>query len=94
MNKNRILILVAVLALGAAAAFGQGKDGANFKFQPNTLVVSRSLYAGDANTVTPGQTLPPGCVMQTVSVPLIAGGNAKVKVRIHSMFATKETAHW
>ena len=74
MDKNRILILAAVLTLRATAAFGQGKDGANFKFQPNTSVPSRSVFVGDANTVTPGQTLLPGCVTQTVLVPLIGGG--------------------
>jgi hypothetical protein len=44
------------------------------------LVLSRSVYTGDANTVTAGQTLPPGCVAGNVTVPLIAGGSNKVAV--------------
>jgi hypothetical protein len=38
------------------------------------LVLSRSVYVGDANKVTPGQTLLSGCVTQIVLVPLIGGG--------------------
>jgi len=33
----------------------------HFKFQPDTLVLSRSVYTGTASTVTIGQTLPLGC---------------------------------
>lgn len=43
-------------------------------------MLSRSVYTGDANTVTAGQTLPPGCVAGNVTVPLIAGGSIKVAV--------------
>ena len=32
-------------------------------------------------TVSVGQTLPPGCVAQTVALPLLAGGTASVKVK-------------
>ena len=51
------------------------------EFKPDTLVLSRSVYAGDASTVTVGQTLPPNCVASTVTVPLIAGGTTTVKVK-------------
>jgi hypothetical protein len=51
-----------------------------FEFKPGTLVLSRSVYVGSAATVTLGQTLPPGCVAGTVSVPLLAGGTVAVKV--------------
>src|SRR5712672_3000383 len=51
---------------------------AQFEFQPDSLVLSRSVYAGDRNTVAPGQTLPPGCVAGNVTVPLIAGGSNQV----------------
>jgi hypothetical protein len=49
----------------------------------NTLILSRSTYAGDASTVTVGQTLPPGCVAGTVKVPtlpLSAGKTTNVTV--------------
>src|SRR3984893_19010425 len=32
-----------------------------FKFQPDSLVLSRSVYVGTASTVTIGETLPRGC---------------------------------
>ncbi len=56
------------------------EDHGRFHFTPDTLVLSRSVYAGNAATVTVGQTLPPGCVAGNVSVPLLAGGNASVAV--------------
>ena len=70
MNKNRVpLALIAaaasVLATGifvnkVAANDGQDRDG-RFKFQPDSLVLSRSVYVGTASTVTIGETLPLGC---------------------------------
>lgn len=50
------------------------------QFKPNSLVLSRSVYAGDASTVTVGQTLPPGCVAGTVKLPVLGGGTTNVKV--------------
>jgi uncharacterized protein (TIGR03437 family) len=45
-------------ALAASAAFGQsGSSG----FTAGNLVVSRSVYAGDATTIVKGQALPPVC---------------------------------
>jgi len=58
---------------------GAGSD--RFEFKSGTLVLSRSVFAGTASSVTVGQTLPPGCVARTVSVPLLAGGTASVKVK-------------
>ncbi|HTC92521.1 MAG TPA: hypothetical protein VK699_03590 [Terriglobales bacterium] len=52
-----------------------------FKFKANTLVLSRSVYAGNAATVSVGETLPPGCVAATVTLPLLAGGTTTVKVK-------------
>jgi hypothetical protein len=57
-----------------------GRGGDDPAFWPGNLVVSRSVYAGDAGTVTVGQTLPPGCVAGTVKVPLLAGGTTNVSV--------------
>jgi hypothetical protein len=53
----------------------------HFEFKTDTLVLSRSVYAGSAATVIVGQTLPPGCVAGTVTLPLIAGGTTTVKVK-------------
>ena len=88
MNKKKLLVagLAVVIAGGAAVArlaANDDKDGRSqhFRFQEDTLVLSRSVYAGTASTVTIGQTLPPGCVNTTVNVPLLAGGSAAVKVK-------------
>lgn len=71
--------LVSVLAVSAIARDGDDHD--QFRFKSNTLVLSRSVYAGNASTVTPGQTLPPGCVAGTVTLPLLGGGTTTVKVK-------------
>lgn len=65
--------------ISKAAAYGDDQD--NFQFKNGTLVVSRSVYAGSPATVTVGQTLPPGCVAGTVTLPLLAGGTTTVKVK-------------
>ena len=70
---------LSVLTAGIFAP-GVAADDDSFRFIPNTLVLSRSVYAGNAATVTVGQTLPPGCVAGTVPVQLLAGGTANVKV--------------
>jgi hypothetical protein len=91
---KRIFVL-AVLAFAAASMQAQGTsvrkvaadgdDGGSrsdrFEFKAGTLVLSRSVYAGNAATVSVGQTLPPGCVARTVAVPVLAGGTASVKVK-------------
>ena len=91
---KRIFVL-AVLAFAAASMQAQGTsvskvaadgdDGGGrsdrFEFKAGTLVLSRSVYAGTASSVTIGQTLPPGCVAQTVTLPLLAGGTTTVKVK-------------
>ena len=46
-------------------------DNSPFTFIPNSLVLSRSVYTGTAATVTVGQILPPGCVAQTVTLPVL-----------------------
>jgi hypothetical protein len=62
-------------------AFAGDDDHNTFKFKNGTLVVSRSVYAGDASSVTLGQTLPPGCVAGTITLPLLGGGTTTVKVK-------------
>lgn len=91
MKKTLILAAFALAAISAssaqtffmkAAADGDDHDRPrHFEFKPNTLVLSRSVYAGNPGTVTVGQTLPPGCVAGTVTLPLLAGGTTTVKVK-------------
>ena len=85
---------VAVLLAGAAIVFAAGvfakklvadddhRD--HFRFAPDSIVLTRSVYVGDASTVIAGEALPPGCVGGatglTVQVPLIAGGTTPVAV--------------
>ena len=58
-----------------------GRGGEDHRvFWPGNIVVTRSVYTGDASTVTVGQTLPPFCVAGTVNVPLLAGGTVSVAV--------------
>jgi hypothetical protein len=64
------------------ASDGDDRDhSGRFEFKKGTLVVSRSVYASNPSTVTVGQTLPPGCVARTVTLPLLAGGTTTVKVK-------------
>jgi hypothetical protein len=91
VNKQslRSKYLSALAAVGAAALLApvlhaQQFDNDRFHFVPDTLVLSRSVYAGNASTVTVGQTLPPNCVPGNVSIPLIAGGTVSVNVPANS----------
>jgi hypothetical protein len=56
----------------------------HFRFAPDSLVLSKSVYVGNASTVIAGEALPPGCMGGatglTVQVPLIAGGTTPVAV--------------
>src|SRR5262249_38167060 len=72
------VIVVAISVVAVRSAAGDHGDG---KFDSNSLVLSRSVYQGTAETVTVGQTLPPGCVDGTVTLPLIAGGTTTVSVK-------------
>jgi hypothetical protein len=75
-------VVLAATAVGLLAhSDGDGGRHEHFEFKDDTLVLSRSVFAGTASTVTIGQTLPPGCVAGTVAVPLIAGGTTNVKVK-------------
>ena len=84
MKKTFIAGVVATIALSTLTAGvftpSVAADDDFFLFIPDTLVLSRSVYAGNAATVTVGQTLPPGCVAGTVPVTLLVGGTANVKV--------------
>src|ERR1700676_4981232 len=57
----------------------------HFKFQPDSLVLSRSVYVGTASTVTIGETLPRGCAggangSTVVAVPTTTNGVTDVTV--------------
>ena len=83
---KKVFTLAALLAVSASMLAAQtfekrDDDHFRFEFRPGTLVLSRSVYAGDASTVTVGQTLPPGCVAGTVTLPLLAAGTTTVKVK-------------
>jgi hypothetical protein len=74
-------VVIAVASLGLFADDDRDGHSRHFEFKPDTLVLSRSVYAGTASTVTPGQVLPPGCVTTTITLPLLAGGTTSVKVK-------------
>lgn len=93
MKKTLIvgaLVIVGASVLAAQTFVSNSKDNADggdhdhsgrFEFKSGTLVLSRSVYAGTAATVVVGQTLPPGCVAGTVTLPLLKGGTTSVKVK-------------
>jgi hypothetical protein len=89
--KKKIIPAAIIVAVASALAVGTfvskataQDDNRNpfgrFEFEPGTLVLSRSVYTGDVSTVTIGQSLPPGCVPGTVTLPLIAGGTTTVAI--------------
>jgi uncharacterized protein (TIGR03437 family) len=57
-NSRRVLLTVTSTALLCASAYGQTSFTG---FTSGNLVLSRSVYAGDATTVIKGQALPPVC---------------------------------
>src|SRR5579863_5965236 len=74
------VIAVSVLCVGSfvnKVKAADGDDHDHVRFQSGTLVLSRSVYAGTAATVTVGQTLPPGCVAGTVKVPTLPLSSGK-----------------
>jgi hypothetical protein len=67
---------------------GHDRDGGgseHFDFKDDSLVLSRSVYEGNADTVTIGEVLPRGCAggpngRTVVAVPLTVGGTTNVTV--------------
>jgi hypothetical protein len=57
-NPHRVLLIVTATAVLSAAAYGQSSFPG---FTAGNLVLSRSVYVGDATTVITGQALPPVC---------------------------------
>lgn len=85
MKGALIVAAATVLAAGTFVGKTFADDGHDqgyfdhFEFQPGTLVLSRSVYAGNASTVTIGETLPLGCAggpngSTTVNVPTTTAG--------------------
>lgn len=91
-QRERVLaraaaILSLAFFVAGSAAIAQDRDrdhNSHFHFIPGTLVVSRSVYEGNASTVTVGETLPFGCqgglTGLTVNVPTTTGGATPVTV--------------
>ena len=85
--RKSVWALAVIIALAGVVKADDDKDkkdnDSHFEFQPDTLVLSRSVYEGTSATVTVGQTLPPGCVAGTVNIPVLpvdGGGTTPVKV--------------
>ncbi len=85
--------LSAALALGSFAFNLNAQESGNDEhfpgFRPGSIVLSGTIYVGKADTVTPGEVLPHGCLNTgpvtnpnpaTVNVPLLAGGTTPVSV--------------
>src|SRR5579864_502440 len=101
-NYLKKIILQGALVIAAAAVLTAGtfvakataddKDNGkskNFEFAPDSLVLSRSVYAGTASTVTLGQVLPPGCVAKTVTLTPLAGG-APISIKVKCAVAVAD----
>jgi hypothetical protein len=61
-HVQRLAIFAVLGAAASLPVFAQ-----NIIFTPGNLVVSRSVYTNNKNTVTIGQTLPPNCIVSTGS---------------------------
>ena len=90
--------LAGALALASFPSTMKAQDhGQDFKgFVPNSIVVSGTVYTGNAGTVVPNEVLPPGCQNTgpvtnpnpaTVNVPLI-GSNNTTAVTVTCGFAS------
>jgi hypothetical protein len=91
-KRHTLAVLAVATAFGLAggvfvskmAADDDDHDSRPFRFAEDSLVLSKSVYAGNASTVIAGEALPPGCMGGatglTVQVPLIAGETLGVAV--------------
>lgn len=89
-NTLALLTVAAVFVLAAGSSIsklsaGDEQHSRHFKFEPDSLVLSRSVYVGTASTVTTGETLPRGCAggpngNTVVAVPLTTGNTTSVTV--------------
>lgn len=87
-KMKNIGLAVLVGALGVAGTLGlkaADDDRGRFHFAPDSLVLTRSVYLGTADTVVTGENLPPGCAggangSSVVAVPTTTGGTTDVTV--------------
>src|SRR3974377_1171697 len=78
---SALLFVAVVVALAAGLKAGAANDDdQQCQFVPGTLILSRSVYAGNPSSVVIGQTLPPNCVPGTITLPLLAGGTTTVTI--------------
>src|SRR5258708_83741 len=86
MKRNRMVVAAALAVFAVTAAIAlkanddQSSNPAQFKFQPNSLVLSRSVYAGVQTRLRPARRCRRECVAGNVAVPLTAGGSNQVAV--------------
>jgi hypothetical protein len=90
-RKRALASLTIATALGFATTAFVSKISADndksdhFRFQPDSLVLSRSVYVGTASTIKIGETLPLGCPggpngSTVVKVPTTTNGVTDVTV--------------
>ena len=71
-RNGKLLFVTAIVWMCAATAVGQSTSGV---FTPGNLVVTRSVYTGDATTIAVGQFLPPICPATAACGPIKASDN-------------------
>ena len=78
-------VSVTAISISKVAADDRPNPFGRFEFVPGTLVLSRSVYVGNASTVSVGETLPLGCAggpngSTVVEVPTTSNGTTAVTV--------------
>jgi len=82
MKRTVVAVLVGGMTIALAAGLTVGRadeDHGRFHFAPDSIVLTRSVYVGNADTVTIGEDLPPGCAggangTTNVNVPTTTAG--------------------
>ena len=102
MRKTFVLrgsMTVVTIMILAGSCTVQGENGHHsdrVAFKKDTLVLSRSVYVGTADTVRVQQTLPPDCVAKVVEVPVLPdfvsanGGEPNTPVTVACATATAD----
>jgi len=78
-------VSMTAISISKVAADDRPNPFGRFEFVPGTLVLSRSVYVGNASTVSVGETLPLGCAggpngSTVVEVPTTSNGTTAVTV--------------
>jgi len=95
MRRMASLVLVMLIAVGIVAGLKardrDDDDHGRYRFADDSIVVTRTVYKGTADTLTIGQALPPGCVGgaagTNVNVPTTTAG-VTVSVNVPCGFAS------